>query len=487
MTNLNPSRRKFIQQSASSLALLGVCGVTAAQTTTKLRLEWQQFKGTPQYTSFYNAIRSMRANTNSSSPNSWQYWVNAHVNYCPHGIPYFLAWHRGYLYYFEKQLQQISGDSALMVPYWDYYSYATIPSEFTDPATGNPFYVQRTSTNVYKALDLSPFASTVYNFQRGTTNAFEPKIESAPHNPVHDLIGGVMATMQSPQDPIFYLHHSNIDRLWHAWALPDGKGMPPSSDPYWSGSFRYSSTLTISRVKTYYPPWLGYDYSNDHTPTSLPPQASAGKIIRTQAQMEPLSVRPPVVPLKLNPGRIVSATRRSVGGAVGVTLDERSISANIPLAPEDIQAIQKAAVVAQASQAPVSPSDYQSLKVVLDNVQTLGNGKNGGYFYNIYLNLPASGNSTAEIKKYFVGTIGPFEIEGASHHGTATLELPATEALLNLDLNNLSNLFVSLVRVNGDRAPKGPVIAIQELRIELSTEVPWDRNPPVRGAGDCYC
>ncbi len=43
-------------------------------------------------------------------------------------------------------------------------------------------------------------------------------IEGIPHNMVHNDIGGNMPTMLSPIDPIFYLHHCNIDRLWDVWA-----------------------------------------------------------------------------------------------------------------------------------------------------------------------------------------------------------------------------------------------------------------------------
>jgi tyrosinase len=485
MTSLNISRREFIKQSASSIALLTVCGVTTAQTTA-LRLEWQQFKQTSQFTSFYNAIRSMRANTNAASPNSWQYWINVHVNYCPHTAPYFLAWHRGYLYYFEQQLRKVSGDSTLMLPYWNYYSYAQIPSEFTDPTAGNPFYQQRTNTNVYNALDLSPFGPTVWNFQRGTSNAYEPMFENAPHNPVHNLIGGIMASMQSPQDPIFYLHHANVDRLWHAWALPDGKGMPPSSNSYWSGSFTYSPTLTLARSQTYYPGWLGYDYSNDNKPTSLPPQASKGRIILAQAQMGSPPGRPSFVTLPTTPGRRLSETQQSLGGVTDVALDERSISTRIPLSAATIQLLRDTATAAARTNTPRASGSYQSAKLVLSDVMLIGNGKDGGFFYNVYLNLP-QGVGDAEMKRFFVGTVGPFEIAGVEHHGSATLELPATQALLNADVNNLSDMVVSLVRVNGDRSPRGPVISIKELRIDLSTEAPWDRNPPVRGPDDCYC
>lgn len=178
MSSLILNRRTFIGTSASAAAFLSLPSLSFGQTTSGIRLEWQQFKTTPQYASFINAVRKMKANTNATSPSSWEYWVNVHLNYCPHGIAYFLAWHRGYLYYLEQQLRIVSGDSTLSVPYWNYYKYPRIPAEFTDPTPGNPLYMPRAGTSVYKALTLSPFGSGVWNFQRGTTNAFEPQLES---------------------------------------------------------------------------------------------------------------------------------------------------------------------------------------------------------------------------------------------------------------------------------------------------------------------
>jgi tyrosinase len=52
-------------------------------------------------------------------------------------------------------------------------------------------------------------------------------LEGFPHNKVHNYIGGVgplgpgpygnMTNFLSPVDPIFFLHHSNMDRLWDVW------------------------------------------------------------------------------------------------------------------------------------------------------------------------------------------------------------------------------------------------------------------------------
>jgi tyrosinase len=50
-------------------------------------------------------------------------------------------------------------------------------------------------------------------------------LESQPHSLVHECLGGgyngtggFMKGLMSPVDPIFYLHHANIDRLWDVWA-----------------------------------------------------------------------------------------------------------------------------------------------------------------------------------------------------------------------------------------------------------------------------
>ncbi|MBK4734962.1 tyrosinase family protein [Noviherbaspirillum pedocola] len=495
MTSSIISRRTFLKGSASAIALASLPRFAQGQTT-RVRLEWQQFKTTPQYTSFLNALRTMRANTNSGSMSSWSYWVNVHTNYCPHTAPYFLAWHRGYLYYLERQLRTVSGDNSLNLPYWDYYSYPRMPAEFLDSSTGNPLYVsQRTGSNVYNALTLTPFGSSVWNFQRGTTNAFEPQLESAPHNPVHNLIGGYMANINtSPMDPIFYLHHCNIDRLWHAWALPDGKGIPYTTNPYnsstsssyWAGSFTYASGLTMSRYMTYYPGWLGYDYANDNKPTSLPPSAKASSPFKlVQAQMGNQLVRPTVANIAATAPRTVSNTARSLGGRANLVLTEASVSASMPLDAAAMQTLQ-ATLAAAANNNPAGGP--QSVKVVLDNVQVLGNAANAGFFYNVYINLPPAGDVTGERQRYFLGTFGPFEASIAAHHGGAMLEFPATEVLAGLAASGLQEVSVSFVRVSGENAPQGQVLRVGEVRVEVSTEPPWDRSPQVtRPAGQCYC
>lgn len=53
------------------------------------------------------------------------------------------------------------------------------------------------------------------------------------HNSVHVWVGGDMGPGTSPNDPVFFLHHNNIDRIWAAWqhAHPGSGYLPQSGGP----------------------------------------------------------------------------------------------------------------------------------------------------------------------------------------------------------------------------------------------------------------
>lgn len=108
-------------------------------------------------------------------------------------------------------------------------------------------------------------------------------LENQPHNSVHNCIGGVgpldpgpyayMANFLSPVDPIFFLHHANIDRLWDVWArkqeslrLPDLPTKIEDRYLYKEDSFLFftnelGSPVTSTRAISYhYMSTLGYDY-----------------------------------------------------------------------------------------------------------------------------------------------------------------------------------------------------------------------------------
>ncbi|RKO83992.1 hypothetical protein BDK51DRAFT_31294 [Blyttiomyces helicus] len=73
---------------------------------------------------------------------------------------------------------------------------------------------------------------------------FRQNLENHPHNYLHMAIGGDMAQPPlSVNDPIFFLHHSNIDRLWNKWQ----QDFPGSADTYSGNKYRDQPNVNNAR------------------------------------------------------------------------------------------------------------------------------------------------------------------------------------------------------------------------------------------------
>lgn len=468
------TRRTLLKGSISGAAMASLPGGLAMAQAAANRLEWNEFKLTSDYASFINAISTMRANTNAADRTSWAYWSNIHGNACPHSKPYFYAWHRGFLHVFQETLRTVSGNSGLMVPYWDYYKNAVLPPEFSDPATGNPLYVAgRVNTNVRSGLSLTPFSATYKNFQRGTTSSYEVSIEYKPHGSFHNLIGGYMSTMNAPMDPIFWLHHGMIDRLWAAWVVAgNGRTMPAPGNTYWSGNLVFRSDLTVPRSYTYdTTSQLGYTYTDLGLPTSLPPVAQTKpRLIRVQATVGPQGGgvgTPRTGNFAVSPPVNLGANRRSLGGARSIRLNENSVAAAITIAPQDVELLELTLAGDMPRLGGGRPAvSYRSFQITLNDVHTLPTGEGGGYFYDVY--LLSSGGSPDE--RHWIGSFGPFEVE-AAHHNGGGISFAATQALRRIESRGRNDLRVAFVRTNGSNYPRGDVISIGEARAELSQDL----------------
>ncbi|WP_186115652.1 tyrosinase family protein [Burkholderia gladioli] len=146
------------------------------------------------------------------------------------------------------------------------------PTLFYSPDIGNSFTSSRTSSHV-----IQPDGTTQFSI-----------LEGLPHNKVHNYIGGVgpvspgpfgnMTNFLSPVDPIFFLHHANMDRLWDVWTrkqlaygrptLPTGADWNSfASDPflfYVNGAGQYVSGsagdyVNMSKFDYDYQPGFGLD------------------------------------------------------------------------------------------------------------------------------------------------------------------------------------------------------------------------------------
>lgn len=196
-----------------------------------------------------------------------------------HMAPGFLPWHREYLRRFEVEMRRVSGNPRMTLPYWDWTELDSAAAIFTDDFLGGdgdasqqyfvvtgPFrkgnwsmaanydetddefdnFIDATTPllrtglqrrfdqngnvslpvvaqvdnmlNVWRPYDVAPYnrKSDINLSFRNYLEGFWPQ-GSSMHNAVHVWVGGQMQTASSPNDPVFFLHHANIDRLWSQW------------------------------------------------------------------------------------------------------------------------------------------------------------------------------------------------------------------------------------------------------------------------------
>ena len=99
-------------------------------------------------------------------------------------------------------------------------------------------------------------------------------------------------------------------------------------------------------------------------------------------------------------------------------------------------------------------------------------GSNVGYFYNVFLNVPAGRAASSAPETRLIGALSPFQGRAAAHQsgGPARLRYIVTQLLADIPIVDIGMATVSFIRVNGERSPAGSVIEIGEVRIELSTD-----------------
>lgn len=260
---------------------------------------------------------------------------------CQHGSWYFLPWHRGYLLAFEEVLRDaivgLGGPADWALPYWNYFrtGQSALPPAFASPdwpdGTGdNPLFVSQrwgpnndgnvvVDVNQVDLLALnagaftgssaggSPgFGGPPTGFSHGSNR--HGRLESQPHDMVHVLIGGASpedptldGVMSDPDtaglDPIFWLHHTNIDRLWQTWrTTPAGVHTDPVAQawlagPQLNGQRRFVMPLPAGKTLEYRPEEmvdlvaLGYSY-DDLSPEDAPAPGPGSEAPRPRSDVE---------------------------------------------------------------------------------------------------------------------------------------------------------------------------------------------------------
>ncbi len=187
----------------------------------------------PDLEAYRIAVTKMRAS------GAWKRQVAYHadMNLLHHSSWRFLPWHRMQVIHMEKMVAKLSGKDDFAMPYWDWVD-DVIPASFADDhvltlpgrecAPGDSI-ADFLKANEAELQDRShnDFA-TFFGRSRDTSQApdsttgrqhFSGSAEWGGHNLIHSFVGGDMGVLStSPNDPLFWLHHANVDRLWADWS-----------------------------------------------------------------------------------------------------------------------------------------------------------------------------------------------------------------------------------------------------------------------------
>lgn len=257
---------------------------------------------------YSKAIELMKA-LPADDPRSFMNQANVHCAYCDgaydqvgfpnldlqiHNSWLFFPFHRYYLYFYEKILGKLIDDPTFALPFWNWDSPPgmQMPPMFAKP--NSPLYDKLRNANhqpptlldldynetdddqtTTKKDQISSNLTIMYRqmVSNGKTSKLflgspyragdEPEpgsgsIENAPHSPVHLWCGDNtqpnlenMGNFYSAgRDPIFFAHHSNIDRMWTIWGTLGGK-RTNFTEPDWldSAFLFYDENANLVRVK----------------------------------------------------------------------------------------------------------------------------------------------------------------------------------------------------------------------------------------------
>ncbi|MFE0464313.1 tyrosinase family protein [Kitasatospora sp. NPDC058965] len=137
------------------------------------------------------------------------------------GAQRFLPWHRVFLDQVENALRRIHAE--VTIPYWDWttdqqvptWLATVLPTVIVPGPTGQVIRVTRSPGSQQLLQQITSPLDTVMG--AGDFTTFVDGLESI-HDDVHVWVGATMSDlMTAAADPLFFLHHANIDRLWWTW------------------------------------------------------------------------------------------------------------------------------------------------------------------------------------------------------------------------------------------------------------------------------
>lgn len=408
--------------------------------------------------SAYAALRKL-AKDNPDDPRGWLRQGFVHCWYCGggddgkageeiHGSWLFFPWHRAYLYFHERILCKLINDDTFALPYWDWDSQGrqTFPAVYGDPGDpSNPLSDMLRSAQPGNAIDPSVVSAPIMNRTMNASNAntfmgtrggAAGAMENAPHGPVHIWTGdttlqqanndmGVLAT--AAQDPVFFAHHGNIDRLWSVWIDLSATHRNPTS-PNWT-------THT----------WEFYDENSVWTRIAISDVLDTVDSLRFQYQ--PPSVNPiwqfrPRAPLMAAATDAVPPPPVIVANAPdGIPLGAGPSIQTVSLPPQSASAFSA-----------LGPDSADEYVLHIEDIRVPANRQAR---LNVYVNLPNATAATPASGPNYVGTITVLAKRkdgGAHQHAGVNAIFEVTNVLSNVARGSGPNLSVTLVPATGSTA-----------------------------------
>jgi|GEM_PF-1383720 len=391
---------------------------------------------------FNDAVKVMKSRP-VTDKTSWGYWANIHGligastdpqwNQCRHAQWWFVAWHRGYVLELEHQLQAAINDPTFRLPYWDYLDAGQrkIPLAFRK-TTSSLFESNRLSIEVgFETLDLQKtFGAAQYlgnmaaggfggaSAASGTVNGASSKrgrMEQNPHNTVHVDIGGLMGDPRTAaQDPIFWAHHCNIDRIWEVW-IKNGPHTNPAG-AFANETFSFpgvnGQTVTHKVADMFDTKKLGYTYDRTNlqvqvsstpqphmsarpqsSPSATAVAESSPNMSATPNPAEPAPTKPPVVLATAPEGTPLSVVAK-------------------PLTVK----VQGAEVAPEHDMLRRNLDHKKTNKKVLLTLEDIQFTETPKHIYKVFLNMPSADHKAAGNTPQYIGTLAFFESPDG-HHG----------------------------------------------------------------------
>lgn len=384
--------------------------------------------------------------------------IETYWDQCQHQSWFFVPWHRGYLVALEAQLRedivQHGGPPTWALPYWDYFGRGDefdIPPAFTQQnmrdGSPNPLFVTARygpngdnvifvptkagmkkhpapkhalvtetclSNTAYTGSDgntpLPGFGGPLTGFWHGG-NYHSGNLEQDPHNVTHGYVGGFKSNtdyglMSDPGiaalDPIFYLHHANIDRMWAVWNLNPSHINPP--DPNWlagpaaSGEHEFVMPMPGNKSWVYTPNDVDSLSKMNYTYENLKQVPSVNLL---EQRLKQLGVAAPSETPSAKAGR----NSVEIVGANDTSLPIKGLGASttVQLDREVVQRVANSLGTASETFAP------DRVYLNLDNVR----GTQDATVLSIFINLPEGSNS-ADHPELLAGNVGLFGLRRAS-------------------------------------------------------------------------